>query len=404
MLAYYFPPLGGGGVQRTVKHVKFLPGEAFDPVVVTTRGVGQPLKDSSLAADVPAEVVVLRPPELPLHVVKWGLESVLRRVRLPTRLAQAVGWPDEFVGWAPGALWCALRAVRRYRPDVVYSTSSPVSGHAVALVVKAVTGLPWVADFRDPWTLNPQGAHLYRRLSVRLERLVVRHADRVLVADESVGVLGVGPGDPRLQIIRNGVDADDLPPLADGGSGSRFRLAYVGMLYGAMNAGPILAALQSLLARGALEREKVELRIVGDVRLGEEVNLDALPISRGGYVDHREALVEMAAADVLLLYLPPGWRASSGKIYEYLATGRPILCVVPDNSIAARLVAELGAGVCVAPDDQAAIEQAIEDLYQAWSAGRLGPDARVREEALRRFSRRELTHQLAEVLEDACRR
>ena len=126
-------------------------------------------------------------------------------------------------------------------------------------------------------------------------------------------------------------------------------------------------------------------------------------MSRSGQVDHRLALAEMAAADVLLLYQPRGQRGSSGKIYEYLATGRPVLCVAPTDGVAARLVTEFDAGICAAPDDQPAIEEAIERLYETWSAGRLQATPRVREEALRRFSRRELGCQLAEVLVDACR-
>ena len=400
MLAYYFPPLAGGGVQRTLKHVKYLPDHGFDPIVVTTRGTGHRLKDLSLCSEVPSQAIVLRPPELPLHVAKWGVESLLRRARLSPRLAQAVGWPDEFVGWAPGALWCALRAVQRYRPDVIYSTSSPVSGHAVALLASRLTHLPWVADFRDAWTLNPEGPKLFDGVSRRLERRVVQDARRLVTVDETIELLGVPAADPRCVIIRNGVDPDDLTPAPGEARGEVFRLAHVGMLYGARDAAPVLAALRSLVSRGILDPARIELRIVGDGKLGS--NIDGVPISRRGYVDHREALAEMAAADALLLYQPVGWRASTGKVFEYLATGRPILCVAPSDNLASRLVAELGAGICVAPDDQAAIEKAIGRLYAAWSTGELGPSAHVREEALRRFSRRELARQLAEVLDAAC--
>ena len=108
----------------------------------------------------------------------------------------------------------------------------------MALAVKRLTGVPWVADFRDAWTLNPEGAHLYGRLSTRLERAVVRNADRFVVVDDSVGIRDVPGDDPRCVVIRNGVDTDDLPTLAAPTDGSRFRLAHVGMLYGERNAAP----------------------------------------------------------------------------------------------------------------------------------------------------------------------
>jgi glycosyltransferase involved in cell wall biosynthesis len=403
MLAYYFPPLGGGGVQRTLKFAKYLPAEGFDPIVVTTRGVGHRLRDPSLCSEVPPQTIVLRPPELPLHVARWGLESLLRRARLPTGYAQAVGWPDEFAGWAPGALWSTLRAVQRYRPDVIYSTSSPVSSHAVARVASRLSHLPWVADFRDAWTLNPEGGRLFDGLSRRLERRVVEGASRLVCVDETVELLGVPAGDPRCVVIRNGVDPADVQPPDWTPRRDVLRIAHVGMLYGERDAGPVLAAFRNLLSRGALDPEKIELRIVGDARLGPEGDWDGVRISRSGYVDHREALVEMAAADALLLYQPAGWRASTGKVFEYLATGRPILCVAREDNPAARLVTELDAGVCAAPDDQPAIEQAIQGLYDEWSTRGLRPRIAAREEALRRFSRRELAHQLADVLDAACR-
>jgi glycosyltransferase involved in cell wall biosynthesis len=401
MLAYYFPPLGGGGVQRTLKFVKYLPAAGYDPVVVTTTGIGHGLHDPGLAVDVPPSAVVLRAGTVPLHVAKWKLEAVLRRLELPPRLAQGVAWPDEFVGWAPGALVTALRAVRRYQPDVVYSTSSPVSAHAVALAVKRLTGLPWVADFRDAWTLNPEGAHLYASISRRLEHAVVGNADRFVVADESVGIRDVPDDDPRRVVILNGVDADDLPAPAPRANGSRFRLAHVGMLYGERDAAPVFAALRHLVSQGTVARDQVELRLVGDTRLDAGSTV-GVPLSRRPYVDHGEAVAEMEDADALLLYQPPGWNGASGKVYEYLATGRPILCVASPENLGSRLVAELGAGICVAPEDPAGIERAIEQLYRSWSAGELAPSPEVRAEALRRFSRETLARELAQVLDDAC--
>jgi glycosyltransferase involved in cell wall biosynthesis len=111
----------------------------------------------------------------------------------------------------------------------------------------------------------------------------------------------------------------------------------------------------------------------------------------------------MSAADALLLYQPAGWNGPSGKLYEYLATGRPILCVAPRENVGARIVDELGAGICVAPEDRDGIEQAILQLYTSWSAGELAPSAEVRTEALRRFSRESLARRLAHVLDGACR-
>jgi glycosyltransferase involved in cell wall biosynthesis len=403
-LAYFFPPLGGGGVQRTLKHVKYLPEAGFQSIVVTTRPIWSPLVDATLRSEVPSGTVVIRAPEIPLQLTKWGLHSALRRARLPTAITSYVGWPDEMAGWVPGATWQALKAARRYRPDVLYSTSSPVSAHLVALIVSRITGIPWVADFRDGWTRNPQPEpppRLLAGMSAGLERLVVRHAKYVVVVDESVELVGIEPGDPRLVLIRNGVDPEDLPATPPTVRGEQFRLSYIGALYGERHAAPVFAALRALVERGVIDPRDLDVRIVGHASLEDDANLARLPVTLTGYVDHATAISEMRSADVLLFYAPALNRGPSGKIYEYLAAGRPILCVAGSDNFAFALVQELDAGLCAEPDDVSSIEAAIETLYRTWTQGTLAVAPQVRDEALRRFSREALARQLAGVLSSA---
>ena len=303
------------------------------------------MRDPTLGEEVRPETVVIRAPELPLQLVKWALGGALRRARLPSRLTSYVGWPDEMAGWVPGATWHALRAVRRYRPDVLYSTLSPASAHLVALMVSRATGIPWVADFRDAWTRNPQGEQLARPfagLSARLERAVVRRANYLVVVDESVELLEVDPGDPRLVVIGTVSTRTTCPRSTLAVRSTRFRISYVGTLYGARDAAPVFAALRALVDRGVIDERLLELRIVGPAALDADANLDRLPVSRMGYVDHAAAIAEMAAADVLLFYAPTVNRGPSGKIYEYLVSGRPILCVAGSDNFAFR--ARPGAG------------------------------------------------------------
>lgn len=404
VLAYFFPPLGGGGVQRTLKHVKYLPEHGFEPVVLTTRFVWSPIRDTTLAAEVRPGTRVIRAPEVPLHLVRWGLQGALRRARLSTAPASYLGWPDEAAGWVPGATWQALRAVRRERPDVLYSTSSPVSAHLVALIVSRLTGVPWVADFRDGWTRNPQGEPVggpFGRLSARLERKVVERARALVVVDDSVELLGVTHDHPRRVVIRNGVDPEDLPAEATPPRNTRFRLSYVGALYGERDAAPVFAALRALIDRGAVDPAKLEIRLVGHQALPPSLDLDRIPITQVGYVDHAAAIGEMTSADTLLFYAPAHNRGSSGKIFEYLAAARPVLCVAGADNFAFELVDELNAGPRAEPHDQAGIEAAIEGLYRRWEDGELRVSADVRAEVFRRFSRPALAQQLASVLADA---
>jgi glycosyltransferase involved in cell wall biosynthesis len=408
MFAYYFPPLGGGGVQRTLKHVKYLPSEGFDSIVIAGGQRGFFLRDPSLSRDVPAGTVVLRARALPLQQAQWKLDGLLRRSGLPTRLVNQALWPDGLVGWLPAAVWHGLCAVRSTRPDVLYSTSSPTTAHLAALIVHRLTGLPWVADFRDAWALNPSrpiaspGSPLVCA-GASLERRFTADAAYSTVVDESIQLIGLPAGNARRVVIRNGVDPDDLETdLQDHtmANRDRFRLAHVGSLYGSRNAAPVLAAVRDLIDRGRLDSDRFEFRQVGHASLNG-TRLESLPVTFTGYVNHEQAMAEMAMASALLFYQPPEEAGSSGKIYEYLASGRPVLCVAAPDNIAYRLVDELRAGECADARDAATVARALERLVAEWRRGTLAVDPRVREQTLCRFSRRQLAAELADVLRAA---
>jgi glycosyltransferase involved in cell wall biosynthesis len=204
-------------------------------------------------------------------------------------------------------------------------------------------------------------------------------------------------------VIRNGVDEDDF--LLEGDDiqppDDRFRLTYVGSLYGDRDAAPVIDALGRLVRRGRIDPGRFELSIVGNVWLSSRPADDVLPIKVAGYVDRAAALRAMRGATVLLFYAPESTWAPSGKIFEYLVAGRPVLSVARRDNLAYQLVAELGAGAVATPSDPAGIERAVVELYDRWRDGSLTVGTRVREETLRRFSRRRLTTELVRTFEDA---
>jgi glycosyltransferase involved in cell wall biosynthesis len=401
MLAWLFPPMGGAGVQRTVKYVKYLPGHGWDPVVVTTDSTAYPVRDASLLADIPQSAVVLRARDPRVwRAYAW----MAARAPWPS-MAQTLLWPDASAGWIPAAVRMALRAVRQYEPAVLYSTSSPESTHFAAGFVAALTGLPWVADFRDEWLYNPwrqdRARHL-KAITRRAERGIIRRADRLVYAAPWFQLADPAAG-AKAVTITNGVDPDDVPDGLPGPGPDRFRVVFVGTLYEDLDAAPVTAALARLAARGTLEATRSELRIVGNIWIPGKVDAGAVQITETGYLGHREAVREMAQASVLLLYVPGTSRATTQKVFEYLATGRPILCVTRRDNEAFRLVEEFGAGVCVEPEDAAGIDLGLERLYRGWLEGGLPGRPEVRAEALRRFSRRRLAGDLAAVLDEATR-
>lgn len=407
IVQYLFPPLGGAGVQRVLKFVKYLVALDWEVKVLTTRSTAYPVHDSSLVAEVPAEVEVVRAREVPMRAVRDRLMNPMHRLRVPGLLPYLV-WPDETVGWLPFAAREGLRVADRFRPDIIFSSSPPSSAHIIARIVSQARGIPWVADFRDPWTevdhTDGGGPRLLATASARTERAVMRHSRYVTVADDPVHVAGVPADDDRRVVIYNGVDEADLPDEADGTAAraDAFTLTHVGSLYGRRDAAPVFAALERMVTTGRLDPATIGVRLVGNVWLGENPLSSApFPVTTIGYVPHGQAIREMRSTSVLLFYQPDEYPGSSGKIFEYLVAGRPILCVAQRTNLASRLVDEFEAGVVVAPGNVAAIEEAISSLYTRWAEGSLALSPRVRERALERFSRRVLAQKLDEVLTEA---
>jgi glycosyltransferase involved in cell wall biosynthesis len=400
LLSYHFPPLGGGGVQRWVKHVKFLPDSGWEPIVLTTRSSAYHARDATLNGDLPEDLTVLRAREL-----QWGhrLRSALVRLGLPAPRVLA-GWPDARAGWIPDATRQALAAVRHRRPAVMVSTSPAVSAHVVGLLVARVTGIPWIADFRDEFVHNPwpdPKPSLVGAADRRLEAAICRAARRVLVTADAAQIVGAPVGDPKRITLTNGVDLDDLSGVVATPPDDRLRLSFVGSLYREIDLKPVLAALRRLSVRGAIDPAVCEVRVVGNVGV-PDLDAGPVPVVRTGYVDHAGALEEMARAGALVCYVPPQGNPTPGKIFEYLASGPPVLCVTTPENSAWRLVEDLRAGICADPRDHTGIEAAIATLYEEWRAGRLRNPPAVRDAVLARFSREKLARDLARILDDAC--
>jgi glycosyltransferase involved in cell wall biosynthesis len=396
VLAHFFPPLGGAGVQRTLKFVKYLAPLGWDATVISTRSTVYGVQDPALAAEVPSGTRVIRTASFPLARY---LGILLHYLRL-RRLRAWVTWPDGGIGWAPFAFFRALRVARRERPDVLFSSSAPFGAHLAALLVARFTGTPWIADFRDEWSANPelQGQpKALNRLAARAERAISRQAAKVVVAADYFRIAG----EPQFVEIPNGVDEEDLPPPQP--PRDRFVLAHVGSIYGSQDPAPALEGLAGLVRRGEIDGDQVLVRLVGAVRDPAFAGPPGIKVEAVGYVAHSEAVAEMARATALLLYVAGSSLAPSGKLYEYLASARPVLCVARPDNLASRLVEEWNAGAVAPPYDPEAIERAILSLWRRWQADGLPDQTEVRKQTVERYSRRKAAERLAEVLAEASR-
>jgi glycosyltransferase involved in cell wall biosynthesis len=401
MLAYFFPPVGGAGVQRTLKFVRYLEPLGWDATVISTRSRVYGARDSTLLEEVPKTTRVIRTAALPLARY---LSIPLYWLRL-RRLRAWVLWPDNGLGWAPFAFLAALRAARHERPDVLFSTSVPYGSHLVALLVARLTGIPWVADFRDEWTGNPHFADQprpLRWLSRRAESAITSRALRTVVTADYFELTGLDKTDPRRVEILNGVDGADFVIDSPRPPPDRFVLTYVGTIYDSIDPTVALRVLAELAARGEVD-DRAEVRIVGSIWLPGFAPPPGIRVEVTGYVPHARAVEEMRTATALLLYVPEVRFGPAGKLFEYLASGRPLLCLARPENFASRVVSEWDAGFVAEPDDEPAIKQAILELWRRWEEDGLPDQERVHDLVLERYSRRASTERLAEVLEEARR-
>ena len=399
-IAYHYPPIRAGS-ERANRLVQHLPEFGYDPVVLTTSAFGDGA--GAIRAWEPVGLYrALFNPE------RRGVADVRTGGGLTRAL---VGWlrahlllPDAQIGWLPHAALSALRCIELKGVRLLFSTFPPASSHLLALGLKRLTGLPWVADFRDTWTYDPLDPALDRggvRLGVEraLEARVVQRADRITVVTEVARQdflrrFPIHAG--KIALIPNGYEPAEAERVEVPPRRRRMRMVHTGTFsqsHPKRSPAPLFQALRGmsdapeLVLLGALTQD--EMRMATDLVERGVVRI-AGPVSR------EEARYHQSAADLLILvdHPRPG-RASNipSKFYEYLATGRPILALAPDGATR-DLLTTLGAGRCADPGATEMIRECIDAFTEEWKrTGRLRSGIAL--ESLARFQWTRLAELLA---------
>ena len=417
IVSYYFPPAGGGGVQRVLKLCKHLPAFGWDVDVLAPDDPKWVAHDPGLAAEIPAGTVVHRAryrgpsderPAADVLAGADGLRGVATRAGLYGRQLLV---PDPRVVWVPDAARAAVRIVRERSASVVLTTSPPSSAHMIGNLVARRTGVPWIADLRDSWLANPH--RRYDRRSVRAKRALLETMARrtfakvsaltavtETIADEA---RALAPAGTPSAVISHGCDFDEFAGLEHTPS-DRLRILHAGFFFGVRSPRPFLEALARLLADRPELREVIEARFVGGFRTADRHWAESLGLGAAlridGFLPHDQALAAMKGADALLLLIPRagglGLSVLSGKLFEYLAAERPVLALVPPEGIAADLLRSTGFARIADPDDVGAIRAQLEDLVEAWRAGDLG-DRPLPADLRERLDRRTRASEMADV-------
>ncbi len=401
-VSYHFPPELTSESLRALRTVKYLPRCGWEPVVLTvflTKHVARN-SDDSLLSEVPRSVPIYRA----LSFRNRGSYFALRK------MGKLLRWsclPSYNIEWLPFALLEGKRVLRKENAEVIISRSAPFASHLVALKLQSDSGLPWIADFSDPWTKNPYYEKV-RTFDKSLERKVVLAADRIIFTNRfAKDVLLNEYKDVEAEkviVIPNQYDPEDFAKREEIATSDVFTVVHTGSFHGIRSSEAFLKALRMIRDQeGYSGKMKVKLIgtyddqlrfLVSEYRLEDVVEtMDAIP--------HRNVLHYLRTADVLLLIDAPTDGPSPFlplKLVEYICMKKPILAITPLEGASAEVIRSTRTGVTVSPNDTDGIKNEIEDLYQQHVRSKLG--IRPCWTEIGKYSASRCTKILAGVLED----
>ena len=427
LITYYFPPSGGSGVQRPTKFVKYLPQFGWDPIVLTVQPefAAYPNLDSQLETDIPAEIQVHRtkswdPYTLYGHLVqkkKQDLVSVgFISEDSPGFWDYVARWiraniflPDARVGWNNYALKEAEEIINSNVIDVIITTGPPHSTHIIGKKLNRRYNIPWVADFRDPWTEIDYLERLpltriARKINSRLEQSVLDNANAILVVSPAMMDSFKQKTQTRCVTIYNGFDHEDFVSSENySPQDDAFVIAHIGNMNADRNPENVWRVIGQNYREGKLEKLKIRLIGNADSSVLASIRDEGIEhlLEQSGYLAHDKAIHQLQRSTILLLPInrvPSAKGIITGKLFEYLASNKPILGVGPVDGDAAKIIYETGSGEMIHFDDTNKIDDFIKQSYRSWEKGnafRL-PDR----EKVDAYSRSKLTQRLTELMNE----
>lgn len=431
-IAYYFPPIASGGTLRSLKFVKYLSRYAWQPHVLTVRNPHHLSYDFDLVKQIPSDIPVQRTFSLlpgrffrrRLHYDATagkndatGRDSVLKTIFLFLK-----NWfyslffiPDEQIGWLPFALFRGWRMIRKNRIRIVLSTSPPNSCHLIAYWLKKITGVLWVADFRDLWDqyrydYNPFRLRWKVKTNAFLERIVLSACDRIVVISEVMKrqLMEKYPQlpDGKINVIYNGFDPEDfLAEFPEVRTHDQCIILHTGTVSAWRNPTTFLRVFRQLCDENEDFNNQVKIRFQGLVfpevrreieKLALQAHVSFLP-----HQPYAKNIAKLRQADYLLLIvgdLPQAANALAVKLFDYIGAGRPIMALAPAGETE-RVIRKYRLGLVADPNDAAQIRAMLLSAYKNWQKGTI-PGSAKRNAVKKRFDRRRLTGELSAVFDE----
>lgn len=420
VIAYYFPPMGFSGVQRTLKFVKYLPEYGWEPTVLTvTPHAYFAFDDTNLEelADRPVEIWRTRPGGI-FSAMKKRRTVSLSNERLRkalNRISQFFFIPDNKIGWrAQVREFLAGKDLSQY--DMIFATAPPFTDHLIGVEIKERYGIPLVLDFRDAWVEYPYHKYWtprHRRRHEELERGVVRAADAVVTTNRYVrGLLLQRQNDPavaaRIRVITQGFDSADFEAAGQGSvpalDPATINFVYTGIFYEDRDPLVLYRALRLVRESRPEIYRRMKFYMVGYMQEEYQEMARSMGVEDRivycGYVEHHLAVEWVKRADVLWFNIGAHHKGyetvSPGKAFEYLGSRKPIVAILPENQIR-EILSGFDHTFIVDPDDESRLASVLVDLSERHGRGEL-PVGNA--EKIARYDRRRLTGELAEIFEE----
>ncbi len=422
IITYYWIPSGGAGVQRWVKFVKYLRDFGWEPIVYAPENPEYPSEDFSFQKDIPEDVEVIKTPIWEPYDIYRNLTGKKGKKINAGFISESKksDWKDKLSIWIRGNF--LIPDPRRFwiKPSVkfltdylqknpvnaVITTGPPHSMHGIGLgLKKKFPQLKWIADFRDPWT----NIDFYKELNLtsladkvhhRMEREVVQSADCVVVVSNEMVKEFSSLNPKRMELITNGFDEDDVSNIHVNPD-KEFTLSHIGTLNAARNPKLLWKVIGELIQNKEDINKDLKIQLIGkvDFLVLEELEENGLSdnLIKIDYLSHSEAIKKQQSSQVLLLLINNTQNAKgvlTGKFFEYLASGRPILAIGPADGDVADVLKETNAGQIADFEDEETMKSIVLNLYEQYKKGKLS----VSTQSIEKYSRKELTKQLSNLL------